>query len=225
MKYLPFLFAAFSFCSVLTANGQGFQAGISAGYLMHLQPEPDGPGAGVQAAAWGSWALSPQSQLQFSVGHRRLGGFKRLSLNTEEVITSTETRRTVSAIQLSALHFVDAELGWATQFKPESSWSYYAAAYYARLVDWQDFGRGITSIEESGRRFGEGSDPNWPVRDELRSNDFGLCLGVSFQMLEGLSAQLRIRRGFTDLVPGARFTDSPKDHLAAFSFGLSARLR
>lgn len=213
-----------TFWSVSTANGQGFRAGVNAGYLMHLQPETGGPGVGVEVGAWGSWALTAHGQLQFSVGHRRLGGFSRLHLETRVSGTVTDIRRTVSAIQLTALHFLDAELGWAMPFNAESPWSYYAGAYYARLVDWQDFDRTITSIEESGRRFGEVSDPNWPVRDELRSDDFGLRLGISYQILEGLSGRLDIRRGLTDLVPGARFTDSPKDHLTAFSIGLSARL-
>ena len=205
-------------------SGQGFQAGVNAGYLMHLQPETYGLGPGVQAGVWASWPVTPTSRLQLSMGHRRLGGFNRLYLETGISSTPAETRRTVSAIQLTALRYLDAEAGWAFQPSPESPWSCYAGAYYAHLVHWQDFDFSITSIEKPGRRGIEITDPNWPVRNELNSGDVGLRLGVSYQLLDGLSAQFHLRKGFSDLVPGALFTDTSKDHLTAFSLGLSARL-
>ncbi|MCB0548116.1 MAG: hypothetical protein KDD19_11065 [Phaeodactylibacter sp.] len=224
MKYITFLIAALPFWSIISCNGQGFQAGVNASYLIHLQPEDGGPGIGVQGGAWASWAINRESRLRLSIGHRRLGGFNRLNLETGISGTPTDSRRTVSAVQLMALHYVDAELGWAFPVSPDSRWSFYAGVYYSLLANWQYYDRTLVSIDESGRKRAEVSSPNRPVGEELNDRDQGLRLGVSYRLLDGLSAQFQMRKGFSDLVPGSLFTDSPKDRLTAFSLGLSARL-
>lgn len=224
MKYITFLIAALPFWSIISCNGQGFQAGVNASYLIHLQPEDGGPGIGVQGGAWASWAINRESRLHLSIGHRRLGGFNRLNLETGISGTPTDSRRTVSAVQLMALHYVDAELGWAFPVSPDSRWSFYAGVYYSLLANWQYYDRTLVSIDESGRKRAEVSSPNRPVGEELNDRDQGLRLGVSYRLLDGLSAQFQMRKGFSDLVPGSLFTDSPKDRLTAFSLGLSARL-
>ena len=224
MKYITFLIAALPFWSIISCNGQGFQAGVNASYLIHLQPEDGGPGIGVQGGAWASWAINRESRLHLSIGHRRLGGFNRLNLETGISGTPTDSRRAVSAVQLMALHYVDAELGWAFPVSPDSRWSFYAGVYYSLLANWQYYDRTLVSIDESGRKRAEVSSPNRPVGEELNDRDQGLRLGVSYRLLDGLSAQFQMRHGFSDLVPGSLFTDSPKDRLTAFSLGLSARL-
>ena len=227
MKFIMIFFSVilFTLLAALPLQSQGFQFGIGSGLIIHSQPEESRFGAGLRGLCWANWPLTPRSRIQFSAGYRRLAGFQRLNIETQEITSSNEVRRTTVSTSLTALHHVEGELAWLFQPKPESRWTYEFGGYYAYLVGWQGSHYGLAAITESdGRAYGEEITTELDIAKELRPYDFGLRLGVSYRLLDGLSAQLSLHKGLPDLVSGNLFTDASQNHLTGISLGFYARL-
>lgn len=234
LKNEPMKFFRISFClffaglAGLALYGQDVQAGLSSSYLFHPREGEAVFATGVRGQLWASWPVTPRNRLRASIGYRRLGGFDRLRVQSEETIQADEIYRTTIATWLTSLHHLEGTLAWNFRPKVDSRWSYELGVYYAHLVGWEGASDGATTISDMAQP-GEAYnfillDPPYSIRDELRTTDFGLGLGITRRLFEGLAIRVDLYRGLPDLIRGSFFQDSPHDHLAAISIGFSARL-
>lgn len=225
--------------SLSNANAQkftpDFHFGLSADALISpATPTAQGgsvAGSGRQFYAWSAYQWLKMHRLQLSLGYRVLGGYQWQEASARQVFTPTQVQESLYLKELIALRYVDAELGWQARWRQHPRWSVQAGVRLAYLVGVQGreeeqvrvTGLNIRNLENQtsiSERFA--AEPIYERsldRSDYTTWDFGISLGLHYQLTEGLDLRLGGYAGLQEVL-GA----GTGHRVRSLSLGLQARI-
>lgn len=238
MRYL-FLCLLGGLLSLSNVNAQRFMPDFHFGLGADALISPATPtaqggsvaGSGRQFYAWSAYQWQEMQRLQLSLGYRVLGGYQWQEAGGRRVFTPTQVQEFLYLKELIALRYVDAELGWQARWRQHPRWSVQAGvrlAYLAGVQGREEEQVRVTGLDIRNLENQTGMSSRFVVepiyerpldRSDYPTWDFGLSLGLLYQLTEGLDLRLGTYAGLQEVL-GA----GTGHRIRSLSLGLQARI-
>mgnify|MGYP006267519311 CR=1 FL=1 len=238
MRYL-FLVLVSGLLSISTTNAQqstsSFLFGLGADALISPStPIANGEntlGNGRQFYAWSAFQLDAMNRLQFSVGYRSLSGYQWQKLSGAEIITPIQVQEFLYVKEVTALGYLDAELGWRIHWQEHPRWSVQAGIRLARLTNIQGIDEGhvrVTGLNINNQENQTGISGRFVAEplyeralrpEDYPTWDFGASLNLYYQLAKGLNIRMGSYLGFQEVLG-----DGTDHRVRSLSIGFEARI-
>lgn len=189
-------------------------------------------GSGQQYKLWAAYALSARNELQLAAGYRMLSDYQwRVDQFSGSSAHPTHIRQIYVVNELLALQYLDMDLSWCTRLGSNSRWKLNVGLRTSWLI--APKGREITEFLVTGLNINN-REQNTSVSDRFRVSrldeqplqrsdfaelDYGLNLGIAYEVTPGLDVQLGGYQGFAEVLG-----PSTGHRVRSFSLGFQARL-